>query len=103
MPPPLLFYCQHSAGTGQLTRSLALTRSLKTRFDVTLVMGGELPPGFPSVGSDQRTVLLPPVGVDQMGRLVSHDSGRPLLRSLAERRRILLETYRAVKPRVLVI
>jgi predicted glycosyltransferase len=89
---------------GHLMRSLALTRSLTTRFDVTFVLGGELPPNMvgPS-GSDPRMVLLPPVGLDEMGRMVSRDGRQPLMRALAERRRILLETYRAVQPQVLLI
>ena len=105
MLPSLLFYCQHSVGTGHLTRTVALLRHLRARFDVTFITGGALPPDMPGLGGSdlQRTVQLPPVGVDETGRMVSRDRRRPLLRALAERRRVLIDTYHAVKPHVLMI
>ena len=104
MLPPLLFYCQHSVGMGHLTRTLAVLRHLKSRFDVTFITGGALPPDILSFGgSDLRTVPLPPVALDENGRMVSRDGRRPLLRALAERRQILLDTYHKVKPHVLMI
>jgi predicted glycosyltransferase len=87
---------------GHLMRSLALTRSLSTRFDVTLVSGGELPVGIP-LPAGVRIVTLPAVGLDAEGRLVCRDRRRSLQRTLDIRRRLLLDTCRAVQPRVAVI
>jgi predicted glycosyltransferase len=99
--PSLLFYCQHSLGMGHLMRSLALTRSLATQFNVTLVVGGRIP-AFAAT-EHIRVVRLPPVGMDETGALVSRDRRRTLARALDERRRLLLQTFRLVKPNVLVI
>ena len=99
--PPLLFYCQHSVGMGHLMRSLALTRSLSTRFDVTFVSGGAVPRIAATGGL--RLVPLPPVGLDERGRMVSRDGRRTLERALDARRRLLIDTYRAVRPRVVVV
>jgi predicted glycosyltransferase len=80
MRPRLLFYCQHSVGMGHLMRSVALTRALSARFDVTFVSGGAVP----HVAATRRLqmVLLPPVGVDESGALVSRDRRRRLDRAL---------------------
>lgn len=98
----LLFYCQHSVGMGHLMRSLALTRALASRFHVTFVTGGALPRRV-SVPPQVRIVRLPPVGADETGRLVSRDGRRTIERALADRRRILLATCQAIRPRVIVV
>jgi predicted glycosyltransferase len=100
--PSLLFYCQHSLGMGHLMRSVALTRSLAQRFQVTFVSGGRLPRHV-RLDRDVRIVALPAVGMDASGALVSHDRRRLLDRALAERRRILLETFHAVSPDIVLI
>jgi len=99
--PALLFYCQHSVGMGHLMRSLALLRALTTRFDVTLVSGGALPPFAETHGA--RVVALPPVGLDEHGALVSRDHRRRLDRALDIRRRMLLDAYRASRPRAVIV
>ena len=99
--PALLFYCQHSVGMGHLMRSLALLRALTTRFDVTLVSGGALPSFAETHGA--RVVALPPVGVDEHGALVSRDHRRRLDRALDIRRRMLLDAYRASRPRAVIV
>jgi predicted glycosyltransferase len=100
--PALLFYCQHSVGMGHLVRSVALVRELATRFDVTFVSGGKLPRGI-SLPDGSRCTNLPPLGMDASGRLVSHDRRRSVAGALSQRRRMLLDAYRASRPRVIVI
>ncbi len=46
MTPALLLYCQHSVGLGHLMRSYALADALASSYRVTLLAGGELPPGI---------------------------------------------------------
>lgn len=100
--PPLLFYCQHSVGIGHLMRSLALVRALSDRFDVAFVSGGAVPRRLRPTG-DVKVIQLPPVGMDEQGRLASRDRRRTLPCALAERRRLLVEAYRTQRPRVIVI
>ena len=100
--PGLLFYCQHSVGMGHLIRSLALVRELSTRFDVTFVSGGRLPRGV-RLPEGVRCTKLPPIGMDRSGRLISHDKRRSVERALVERTRMLIDTFRALRPRVIVI
>ena len=99
--PSLLFYCQHSVGMGHLMRSLALARALAERVDVTLVVGGRVPKVANTDGV--RIVGMPPVGLDEHGALVSRDGRRGLARALEDRRTILLQTYRALRPQAIVI
>lgn len=100
--PSLLLYCQHSLGMGHLMRSLALTRALAEHFQVTFVSGGRLPRTI-RLDPEVRVVPLPPVGLDASGALVSHDRRRSLDHALAERRRILFDTWRAVAPQVVLV
>jgi predicted glycosyltransferase len=100
--PPLLFYCQHSVGMGHLTRSLALTRALANRFDVTFLSGGAMPKGLPRV-DHMEWVQLPAVGLDEHGSLVSRDDGVTLADAFADRARLLLDVYETVRPRVVVV
>ena len=84
--PALLLYCHGSLGLGHLVRSLALVRALTSEFRVVLLYGGRLPDGIPlPPGVD--VVVLPPVG----------DPAEPA------RRERVLATFRAVRPRVLVL
>ena len=99
--PALLFYCQHSVGMGHLMRSLALTRALAARFDVTLVVGGRLPKM--AAADRHRVVELPPVGLDENGALASRDRRRRLDRAQDLRRRILLDTFREIRPQAVVV
>jgi predicted glycosyltransferase len=98
----LLLYCQHSLGMGHLMRSIALARSLTTHFRVTFVSGGRIPRNV-RLDRDVRIVALPPVGIDASGALVSHDRRLSLERALAERQRILLETFRAIAPEIVLV
>ena len=42
----ILFYCQYLAGMGHLVRSTEIIRSLVKDFEVCLINGGQLVPGF---------------------------------------------------------
>jgi predicted glycosyltransferase len=99
---PLLFYCQHSLGMGHLVRSLALAASLAERFRVVLLNGGRLPAKL-AVPHGVEVVNLPPLGLDADGRLVSRDRRRTVARAKELRRSLIVETYRALRPRVVLV
>jgi predicted glycosyltransferase len=82
-------------------RSLALTRALAARFDVTLVVGGRVPKM--AAADRQRIVALPPVGLDRIGALASRDRRRRLDRAQDLRRRILLDTFHKIRPQAVVV
>lgn len=100
--PRLLFHCQHSLGLGHLVRSLALASGLAEHFDVVLLNGGRLPAGI-TVPPGVRLVNLPPLGHDARFDLVSHDPGVPVEEAKARRRTIVLATYEAVAPHVVLV
>jgi predicted glycosyltransferase len=100
--PTLLFYCQHSLGMGHLVRSLALVAGLSEHFRVVLLNGGRLPKRL-AVPAGVEVVNLPPLGLAPDGRLVSRDRRRTVERASALRRRMILETYRVLRPRVVLV
>ena len=100
--PALLFYCQHSVGLGHLVRSFALAGALAERFRVVLLCGGELPPA-PAPPDRVEVVQLPPLGVNGNGEFGSRDRRRSTEAARAERRRMLLESLREVRPEAIVI
>ncbi len=100
--PSLLFYCQHSLGMGHLMRSLALVRACAARLDVTLVLGGRLPARL-RIPEGVQVVTLPPVGIDEAGRLVSHDRRRSPERAMKVRRDRLASIVRTLRPDAVVI
>ena len=102
MKPAALFYCQHSLGIGHLTRSFALVRALSQRFHVVLLNGGALPEGI-AVPEGIDIVHLPPVGMDAEHRLVSRDAAVPLADAQARRRTLILETFHATRPALVLI
>jgi predicted glycosyltransferase len=99
---PLLFYCQHSLGMGHLVRSLALAAGLAEHFRVVFLNGGLLPKGF-KIPAGVEVLNLPPLGMNSDGGLVSRDRRRTVERARDLRRRIILETYRSLRPRVVLI
>jgi predicted glycosyltransferase len=100
--PSLLFYCQHSLGMGHLVRSLTLAEELASRFRVVLLNGGRFPKGV-VVPDGVEVVDLPPLGLDEEGRLVCRDRRRSLERARAVRRRTILEAYHEARPRVVLV
>jgi predicted glycosyltransferase len=100
--PAILFYCQHSLGMGHLVRSLALAESLAKRFRVVLLNGGRLPKGI-TVPLNIETVNLPPLGMDEGGRLVSNDKRISVERALDRRQRTIRESFADLRPAVVFV
>ena len=99
--PRLLLYCQHSLGLGHAVRSFALAAALTERFRVVLACGGEPVDGL-SAHDDVEVVQLPPLRASTDGALVSRGpEGLGAVRR--RRRRLLLETFRALRPAVVVV
>src|SRR5262245_13039599 len=103
MTPTLLFYCQHSLGMGHLVRSLAIAAGLAEHFRVVFLNGGPLPRGT-KAPDGVELVALPPLGLGQDGHsLVSRDRRRSVERVKQSRRRTILATLEAARPRVVLI
>ncbi len=100
--PPLLFYCQHSLGIGHLVRSFALAEGLARNFHVVLLNGGPLPGGI-GVPRGIEVIDLPPLGFDSHMQLLSRDGRHTVERAQDLRRQILLETFRSLRPHVLLV
>ena len=100
MPERLLHWCQHSIGLGHLVRSLELARALSTRFEVTLLSGGELPAGI-EVPAGVQVVALPPLAQAVDGPLVTPD-GTPVEQARELRRAAILRAYRGLRPSVVL-
>jgi len=100
MKPSLLFYCQHSVGLGHLMRSYALCEALTTRFDVTLLTGGDLPSGI-AAPADVELVALPPLGVQKNGFGTRGDES--VERTWELRHRRILMTLGRVQPTVVLV
>lgn len=103
-PHRVLFYVQHLLGIGHLARASRIARALSNQeFDVTMVTGGLPVEGFPGDGLSH--VALPPIAAGEKGfsEVVDAD-GRPLDEAFkAARRDKLVETYRTIRPDVLII
>jgi predicted glycosyltransferase len=99
--PGLLLYCQHSLGLGHAVRSFALATALTERFRVVLACGGELVDGL-TPHHDVELVELPPLRASTDGALMSREPER-LGAVRRRRRRLLLETFRALRPAVVVV
>jgi predicted glycosyltransferase len=103
MTPALLFYCQHSLGMGHLVRSLAVASGLAAHFRVVFLNGGPLPKGLRRP-QGVEIIALPPLGLSGDGHLlVSRDGGSTVDKAQQRRRRVILDTFHAVRPRVVLI
>ncbi|HUE58833.1 MAG TPA: glycosyltransferase, partial [Acidimicrobiales bacterium] len=100
--PALLFYCQHSLGIGHLVRALTLCEALAARYQVTLVSGGVFPREL-SPPAGMEVVYLPAIRAGSDFRLVAHDPSVDVEEMMEQRRRALLDCFRAVRPAVVVI
>ena len=100
--PAILFYCQHLLGLGHLVRSMALAAGLTEQFRVVFLNGGPPPEGI-NLPSGIEVIDLPPLGLDSDGRLVSRDPARTVEDARAIRRKIIIETYRSLRPQVVLI
>src|SRR5262249_34249969 len=81
MKPRLLFHCHHTLGLGHLIRSLTLAQSFAECFDVVLLAGGELPE---NLELPRGLEIVPLTGLD-------------------ERPARVLETFRRIRPEVVVV
>ncbi|GAB3668032.1 glycosyltransferase family protein [Ramlibacter alkalitolerans] len=100
--PTLLFYCQHSLGIGHLTRSFALARALRSRFQVVFLNGGRLPQGV-AVPTGVRCIDLPPLGMDDGHTVISRDAGFDLAAARAERSRLIAQAVASTRPALLLV
>lgn len=58
--PRIMFWCQDLSGTGHFVRSMEIANSLTKFFDVCLINGGEVIPGF-EVKSNMTIINLPAI------------------------------------------
>ena len=98
--PGLLLYCQHSLGLGHAVRSFALAAALTERFRVVLACGGE-PAGL-TPHDEVKLVELPAVRASTDGALVTSGTAS-LDDARRRRRRLLLETFRSLRPAAVVV
>lgn len=99
--PPLLLYCQHSLGMGHLVRSLALGEGLSQHFRVVMLNGGPLPEGI-RTPREVEIIDLPALGFDSQMQLVGR-AALSVQEAQSARRRMVLETFRELRPSVIVI
>jgi predicted glycosyltransferase len=99
--PGLLLYCQHSLGLGHAVRSFALAAALTERFRVVLACGGELAEGL-TPHEEVELIALPPLRAARDGALVSRGA-ESVGEARRRRRRLLLETFRVLRPAVVVV
>lgn len=103
MRPRLLFYIQHLLGIGHLVRGARIAAAAADLFDVTVVLGGERPPGI--AFGNAAVVNLPPVkaGPGGFSALVT-PQGLPFdAQQQAARRDRLLGLLQTVEPDILLI
>jgi predicted glycosyltransferase len=102
MKPELFFYCQHSMGLGHLVRSWAIADALSSAFRVVFASGGESPAGM-IPPADVKVVTLPALEQTTAGQIVTREPGQQVADVQARRRRLLLETFAATSPAVVMI
>ncbi|MFT5289984.1 MAG: putative glycosyltransferase [Planctomycetota bacterium] len=103
--PRYLLYSHDSFGLGHLRRNLTLAKALVTSrpgASVLIVTGSPCATFF-ECPQGVELVKLPSVSKDEQGRYCSRSLPGPIDFTLELRRRILLETYRAYQPHVLIV
>jgi len=101
----VLFYVQHLLGIGHVQRTFRLADAVaREGIAVTLVSGGEPPPG-PICMQSARIVQLAPIRAsDASFKELVGPGGQPIDEKLrAARRRVLLAAFEAARPDVVVI
>lgn len=104
MQPKVMFYVQHLLGIGHLARASRISAALAADgFDVTVVTGGTPVAGFPGPGV--RHVALPAIVSGDAGFSGLTDiHGTPVNEAFkAHRRDLLLETFRDIRPDIIII
>ncbi len=96
----LMFYCQHVAGIGHLTRSLALAEGLTSDFRIVFLSGGPMPDCI-DVAPEIEMIELPPLTlVDDALKSVEDED----LSQVKQRRRdLLLQLLADLKPEILLV
>jgi predicted glycosyltransferase len=102
MKPSLFFYCQHSMGLGHLVRSWAIADALSSSFHVVFVSGGESPAGMEPPAAVEM-VTLPALEQTTAGDIVTRGSDEQVADIQMRRRRLLVDTFVATRPAVVVI
>jgi predicted glycosyltransferase len=92
----ILFYCQYLAGMGHLVRSTEIIRSLVKDFEVCLINGGQLIPGF-EFPPEARVVHLPAVWEDS-DRLKPVDSSLTIEEVQESRKQKILDVLEKFQP-----
>ena len=92
----ILFYCQYLAGMGHLVRSTEIIRSLVKNFEVCLINGGQLIPGF-EFPPEARVIHLPAVWEDS-DRLKPVDSSLTIEEVKESRKQKILEVLEEFEP-----
>ena len=100
--PPLLFYAHHGLGLGHLVRTWTLIRELRQQFTVVLVSGGEAPEGL-TAPRGIELVQLPALTMEIGGSLRAARGTASVEHAKHLRRELVLETYRACRPAVVVV
>jgi predicted glycosyltransferase len=101
--PSLLFHCQHSLGFGHLARAWTIAGALASEFRVTLWCGGLVPHSLAASPAPFDVVELPPMAMNEDGRLVSLDPRYSVEKALDVRRDLLLRDLATKRPAVLVV
>lgn len=103
MQTRVLFYVQHLLGIGHLVRAGRVAAALAERFEVLLVVGGELPPGLLPDGVS--LFVLPPVKAGPAGfSSLVHPDGSPFTPDdRAARRDLLLTCFDDFVPEVVLV
>jgi predicted glycosyltransferase len=101
----VLFYVQHLLGIGHVQRAFRLADAVaREGIAVTLVSGGELPPGSICMQSARIVQLAPIRASDASFKELVGPGGQPIDEKLrATRRRVLLAAFEAARPDVVVI
>lgn len=100
--PVLLYYCQHTDGMGSQVRALTIANRLAHRFRVVVLNGGP-PLSGTNMPANVELIQLPPWNADIDSDDVNIDKRDTIQSKLAVRREMILEKYKQLKPRILLL
>ena len=98
----LLYYCRTDSDSQALRRSLAVARQLSDTFDVTLLSSASATQDEATT-SDLRCIQLPDLGIEPDNELEDFDDAVIQNHRIVARRDIILKSYLALRPRVIVV
>ena len=102
MTASVLVYCQHSLGMGHLVRSLAVAGALTERFRVMVLNGGRMPKAI-YVPPGVQVVNMPPLGINEVNQMVSHDRRTSVERALDSRKKMIRTCLDNLHPAVVLV